>query len=69
MAVIQAVGHTSMEEYAAFTLGPDGHILQRVNIICADEDTAKKRTYLLAEDCAVELWQGARKITEYPARH
>ncbi|MBB4428408.1 hypothetical protein GGD66_006995 [Bradyrhizobium sp. CIR48] len=58
-----------MEEYAAYMLGPDGQIVHRVNIVCADEDTAKKRAHQLAKDCAVELWQGARKIAEYPARH
>ena len=50
-----AMGTISMEEYRAYLLGPDGHL-------CADENTAKQKAQDLAEDCVVELWQGARKI-------
>jgi len=46
-----------------YLLGPDGH----VDIVCSDEDTAKERAQQLAQDNAVELWQGDRKIAVYQA--
>ena len=57
-----------MEEYRAYLLGPDGQIARRVDLMCADENAARERVQQLADDCAVELWQGGRKIAEYPAR-
>lgn len=58
-----------MEEYRAYLLGPDGRIVSRIDLLCSDEDTAKERAEQLAQDCAVELWQGDRKIATYPPRH
>ncbi|MBR0735275.1 MULTISPECIES: hypothetical protein [Bradyrhizobium] len=57
-----------MEEFTAYLFGPDGHIVQRVSLICADEDAAKERAEQPAETYAVELWQLARKIASYPPR-
>ena len=57
-----------MEEYRAYLLGPDGHVESRIDLICSDETTAKERAEQLADDRPVELWQGDRKIAEYPAR-
>jgi hypothetical protein len=62
------MGTISMEEYRAYLLGPDGHIVDRVDLLCADENTAKQKAEDLAEDCVVELWQGARKIAVYQPR-
>ena len=60
-----ATGTLSMD-YRVYLLGPDGRIAGRLDIVSADDDTAKERARLLAEDCAVELWQGDRKIADYP---
>jgi len=57
----------SMEDYRVYLLGPDGHVVQRVDIVCSDEDTAKERAQQLAQDNAIELWQGDRKIAVYQA--
>ncbi|MGY3622374.1 hypothetical protein ACVJGD_008570 [Bradyrhizobium sp. USDA 10063] len=59
-------GATSMEEYRAYLMGPDGYIVSRIDLVCADEDTAKERAQQLAHDCTAELWQGERKIATYP---
>lgn len=58
-----------MEEYRANLMGPDGHVMSRVDLICEDEETARERAQQLAQDRVVELWQGARKIAEYHPRH
>ncbi|WP_284265674.1 hypothetical protein [Bradyrhizobium iriomotense] len=57
-----------MEEYRANLLGPDGQITNRIDIICADEKTAREQAWQLAHDCAVELWRDDRMIAKYPAR-
>jgi hypothetical protein len=55
-----------MEEYKACLLGPDGRVAWRVDLICEDEKAAREQAQQLAQKCPVELWQGARKIAEYP---
>jgi hypothetical protein len=58
-----------MEEYyRAYLVGPDGRIASRIDLICEDENAAREKARQLADDCAVELWSGDRKIAEYPAR-
>lgn len=57
-----------MEDYMAYLLGPDGLIAARIDLVCADESAAKDRAQELAGEHAVELWQGSRKIAEYPAQ-
>jgi hypothetical protein len=41
-----------MEEFTAYLFGPDGHIVQRVSLICADVDAAKERAEQPAETYA-----------------
>lgn len=55
-----------MEEYKAYLLGPDGRIFGRIDLLCANEDTAIERARQLARECPVELWKGNQKIGEYP---
>jgi hypothetical protein len=31
-----------MQEYRAYLIGPDGHIFQRTDLVCADDETAKE---------------------------
>jgi len=57
-----------MEEFTAYLFGPDGHIVERVGLVCADEDAAKERAQQLAEVYEVELWQLSRRIARYAAR-
>jgi hypothetical protein len=56
-----------MEEYKAYLLGHDGRVQSRVDLVCENEGAARERAKQLAQDCNVELWQGDRKIAEYPA--
>lgn len=58
-----------MEDYKVYLLGPDGRVATRVDLVCENEETARERAQLLAQNCAVELWQDARKIAEYHPRH
>jgi hypothetical protein len=53
------------ESYRVYLIGPDGHIMNRVEMICEDDDSARERAKQLALDCRVELWKGARMIAGY----
>jgi hypothetical protein len=54
-----------MPEYCAYILGADGHILNRVDLICANEDEAKDCVVRLVGNQNVELWQRDRKLAEF----
>lgn len=58
-----------MQEYRAYVLGPDGHIQDRVDIVCADDETAKEQAKRLVDGQDVELWQRDRRIAEFKAAH
>jgi hypothetical protein len=52
-----------MNGYYAFVIGDDGHITQRFEIICEDDEEAKRRARQMVDDHAIELWQEARMIS------
>jgi hypothetical protein len=54
-----------VNEYRAYILGFDGHVLQRVDLHCADDDGAKERAKRLVDDHDVELWQLGRLIATF----
>ena len=58
-----------MPEYRAYLIGPDGHIVRRIELVCADDEAAKEQAKALVNGCDVELWQEARRITEFRATH
>jgi hypothetical protein len=58
-----------MREYQAYVLGEDGHIQQRIDLVCADDDAAKKRAEALVDGHAIELWQSDRKIATFEPKH
>jgi hypothetical protein len=58
-----------MQQYSAYIVGPDGHIVTRLDLNCADEDEAKECAVLLVDGEDVELWQGDRRIAEFKRRH
>jgi len=58
-----------MREYRAYLIGRDGHILHRVDLLCADDEAAKERALLLMDGHTVELWQGDRLVLTLPTQH
>lgn len=58
-------GGRRMREYQAYVLGEDGHIEQRIDLACADDDAARERAESLVDDHAIELWQSDRKIATF----
>ena len=55
-----------MQEYRAYLIGPDGHIFQRTDLVCADDEAAKESAKRLVNGHDVELWQLDRKIATFP---
>jgi hypothetical protein len=49
-----------MQQYSARFIGPDGQILQRIALLCADEADAHQQATQLATGDTVELWRGDR---------
>ena len=47
-----------MEEYRAYVIGPDGHIINRVDVRCFDEKEARRLAKIAVDGHAVGLWQG-----------
>ena len=51
-----------MGEYHAYFLKEDGHIEQRLDLVCLDDEAAKVRAKQLVDGHDVELWQLDRYI-------
>jgi predicted dinucleotide-binding enzyme len=57
-----------MQQYRVFKIGLDGHVFDRVDLTCSDDNDAKKQAMALAEDHDIELWQLDKRIATYKAR-
>ena len=58
-----------MQEYRVFLIAPDGHIVNRVEVLCTDDEAARKRAELLVDDhSVVELWQRDRKLATFTGK-
>ena len=51
-----------MQGYRAYTLDKDGHIRDRVEFFCTNEEEAKERAKRLVNGLDVELWQTDHRI-------
>lgn len=51
-----------MGEYYAYRIGENGHIENRVELICDNDSEAKRLARQLVDGHAIELWQGTRMI-------
>jgi len=54
-----------MKGYYAYIIGDDGHIVNRVDVLCDDDEEAKRRVQQLVDGHAIELWQEARKVASF----
>ena len=46
--------------YCAYVFDHDGHIVQRIEVLCDDDEEAKRRAEQLVDGHAIKLWQEAR---------
>ena len=54
-------------DYRAYVVSRDGHILSRTDLLCLDEKEAKERASQMVDGRDVELWQGASRIAIFKA--
>ena len=57
-----------MQDYRAYLLDEDGHIIRRVDMVCPDELAASEHARQLVDGHDVELWQGAKKLATFKHR-
>ena len=56
-----------MPEYRAFMVGLDGHILNVIELVCPNDESAKEYARQLVD--GHELWQGERQIQTFSTRN
>jgi hypothetical protein len=54
-----------MHSYRAYLLDADGHIIDRIDLTCVDDESAKAPAREFVVGHAVELWDGGRKIATF----
>ena len=55
-----------MQEYRAFVIGLDGHVMLRRDFTAVDDEAAKEHARQYADGHDVEVWQLNRKIATIP---
>ena len=65
---MSACSGETTEDCRAYVIGPDGHVRDRVDFWCRDDDAAKERAKQLIDGYDVELWQLDRKIAVFYAK-
>ena len=53
--------------YYAYAIGDDGHIQNRIEIRCDNDEEAKRCAQQLVDGCAIELWQETRLVATFRA--
>jgi hypothetical protein len=57
-----------MRDYRAYIIGPAGHIVDRFELYCSDDEEAKERAEQYVDGHDVELWHRDRKIAEFKSK-
>ncbi len=56
-----------MQEYRVYIMGSDGHVQERVDLLCNDDGEAIEQAKQLVDGHDVELWQLGRQIRTFKA--
>lgn len=51
--------------YYAYVIGDDGHVRDRIEVLCDNDDEAKRCAEQLVDGQAIELWQEARRVATF----
>ena len=54
--------------YRVYLIDSDGHIQQRIDLQCEDDERAKEQAKKLVDGHDVELWQLNRRVCEFKAK-
>lgn len=55
----------SIKHYRAFQIEPDGHVFGCINLVCDDDDLAKREAAALVLAHRIELWRLDRRIAQF----
>jgi hypothetical protein len=58
-------GTSVMAHYRAYLIGRDGQFKKAVDLICNDDDGARKRARKMVDGHDVELWLHDRRIEKF----
>jgi len=51
--------------YYAFVIGDDGHINNRIEVLCDNDEDAIRCAKRLVDGHAIELWQETRRVATF----
>jgi hypothetical protein len=51
-----------MPDYRAYEIAQDGHIAGRIDLVCTDDEDAKRQARQLVGEFSIDLWQQDRRI-------
>lgn len=57
----------SIKHYRAFQIDPDGHVFGCINLVCDDDEQAKRQAAALVLNHRIELWRLDRRIAKFDA--
>ncbi|KYG19949.1 hypothetical protein SE92_06425 [Bradyrhizobium sp. AT1] len=57
----------SFKHYRAFQIDPDGHVFGCINLVCDDDEQAKREAAGLVLAHRIELWRLDRRIAKFDA--
>ncbi|MDA9530540.1 MULTISPECIES: hypothetical protein [unclassified Bradyrhizobium] len=55
----------SIKHYRAFQIDPDGHVFGCINLVCDDDEQAKREAAALVLAHRIELWRLDRRIAKF----
>jgi hypothetical protein len=61
-------GVRKMNDYRAYIIGDDDHIIDRIDLLCGDDRSAIEHARQRVENHDIELWQRDRRIARLGSR-
>ena len=58
----------SIKHYRAFQVDRDGHVAGCINLVCDDDEQAKREAAALVQVHRIELWRLDQRIAKFDAR-
>ncbi|MGX4773202.1 hypothetical protein ACWAUC_25765 [Bradyrhizobium guangdongense] len=55
----------SVKHYRAFQIDPDGHVFGCINLVCGDDEDAKRQAAALVLVHRIELWRLDKRIARF----
>ncbi|MGY8709665.1 hypothetical protein RAD16_28325 [Bradyrhizobium sp. 18BD] len=55
----------SIKHYRAFQVNPDGHVFGCINLVCGDDEDAKRQAAALVLVHRIELWRLDTRIAQF----